>query len=73
MQAAVADAKVERDLAELRDIDAARKRIRNGKYGRCVDCGADIDLGRIQTQPDACRCLQCQLRAERVSESRIFA
>ena len=69
-QAVVADAEVERDLAELRDIQAARERIRNGTYGSCVDCGAEIDLGRIQAQPEACRCLQCQLRVERVSVAR---
>ena len=65
-QIVIDDAEVERDLAELREIQAARQRIQNGTYGSCVDCGDDIDPDRIQAQPQALRCLQCQLRAERV-------
>ena len=69
-QAMVADAEVERDLAELREIQAARERIRSGTYGSCVECGIDIDLERIEAHPQASRCLKCQLRAEQLSAAR---
>lgn len=65
-QIVIDDAEVDRDLAELREIQAARQRIQKGTYGSCVDCGADIEPDRIQAQPQASRCLQCQLRTERV-------
>jgi DnaK suppressor protein len=32
-------AEAERDMAELRDIAAARERLANGEFGRCIDCG----------------------------------
>lgn len=60
----VADAEVERDLAELRDIDAARQRIQDGGYGTCLDCGNDIDPRRLLAQPETLRCLACQALAE---------
>jgi DnaK suppressor protein len=69
-QAVVADAEVERELAELGEIRAARERIRNGTYGSCVECGTEIDLDRIGAHPQASRCLKCQLRAERASAAR---
>jgi RNA polymerase-binding transcription factor DksA len=60
----VADAEVERDLAELRDIGAARKRIVEGRYGSCLDCGSDIDPRRLLAQPQTLRCLACQAVVE---------
>ncbi len=62
---ATADAEVERDLAELRAIAFARERIADGCYGRCTDCGADIDPNRLLAQPTAARCIVCQTEAER--------
>ena len=58
-------AEVERDLAELREIAAARRRIADGRYGRCVDCDAEIDAARLLAQPTAVRCLACQAAGER--------
>jgi DnaK suppressor protein len=63
-QAAVADAEVERDLAELRDIDLALRRINDGSYGICNDCDKSIDPRRILAQPAALRCVECQAVAE---------
>ena len=63
--AVISDAEVERDLAELREIALARKRMAEGNYGRCADCGADIDPRRLLAQPTASRCTLCQAEAER--------
>jgi DnaK suppressor protein len=63
-QAAVADAEVELDLVELRDINLALHRIAGGTYGVCDDCDQAIDPRRVLAQPAALRCLQCQAVAE---------
>lgn len=60
----VADAEVERDLVELRDIGAALQRIQDGGYGICFDCGNEIDPRRLLAQPQTLRCLACQALAE---------
>jgi RNA polymerase-binding transcription factor DksA len=61
----VGEAEVTRDLAELRRLEAARKRIAEGSYGRCVDCGADIPVERLRAELDAERCIGCQQRHEK--------
>ncbi|MDD2420976.1 MAG: TraR/DksA C4-type zinc finger protein [Heliobacteriaceae bacterium] len=49
---------------QLADIDAARKRISEGVYGRCSDCGAKIDPERLAAKPTAELCLACQTGQE---------
>ena len=66
--AEVGNAEVERDLAELRQIALARQRIADGSYGRCVDCGVDIDPRRLLAQLAAARCIRCQAEAEAEAE-----
>ena len=58
-------AEVDRDLAELRQIDMALARVAQGTYGRCKTCGEDIDRARLRAQPSALRCLRCQAAHER--------
>lgn len=62
---AVRSAEELRDTAELRAIDAALRRIETGHYGICSDCGIDIPLARLQAQPSAERCIDCQEKHER--------
>jgi RNA polymerase-binding protein DksA len=57
-------AEVQRDVAELREVNAARARLAAGAYGVCTDCGADIALQRLEARPTAIRCTECQGRAE---------
>ncbi|MGZ5236510.1 MAG: TraR/DksA family transcriptional regulator [Caldimonas sp.] len=66
-QEMVDDAQVERDLAELQEIRLARQRIADDTFGLCIDCGADIGIGRLLAQPAASRCLTCQETAENAS------
>ena len=63
-QAAVADAEVERDFAELRDISLVLGAIADGSYGICNECGSAIDPRRLVAQPAALRCRECQVVAE---------
>lgn len=53
-----------RESAELDAIDAALKRIEDGVYGVCVDCGVDIPVARLHAAPETPRCLGCQDRRE---------
>jgi len=59
------EAELSRDLAELRDIEAARRRLADGAYGICVDCGVEIGYERLRAEPAAARCLECQARHEK--------
>lgn len=61
----VDQAELSRDLLELRALEAARKRLADGAYGICVDCGADIGFERLQAEPTAARCVECQQRHEK--------
>ena len=56
----------ERETAALRDIDAALRRIAEGTFGLCVDCGAEIPAARLHAAPTTLRCLACQQRHERL-------
>ncbi|HEX9184865.1 MAG TPA: TraR/DksA C4-type zinc finger protein [Burkholderiales bacterium] len=58
-------AEMNRDLAELRDLEAARLRLSAGTYGVCTDCGGDIGYERLRVNPAAQRCIACQTRFEK--------
>ena len=59
------EAETTRDLGELRALEAALKRVSDGAYGVCVDCGEDIPYERLRAQPSAERCVACQQRHEK--------
>jgi RNA polymerase-binding transcription factor DksA len=59
------NAEVTRDLEELRGLEAALRRIADGGFGLCADCGADIPLERLRVQPGAARCVPCQARHDK--------
>ncbi len=58
-------AEIDRDLQELRLIDAAFLRLSDGTYGRCDGCGSPIDFDRLRAAPFASRCFDCQSAFER--------
>jgi RNA polymerase-binding transcription factor DksA len=53
-------AEIDRDLEELRDVEAALGRIREQSYGVCVGCGGAVPFERLRAYPTAKRCLRCQ-------------
>ncbi len=57
-------AEIDRDLQELRDVEAALLRLRQGAYGECSDCNDPIALKRLEVNPAAQRCIKCQARYE---------
>ncbi len=57
-------------LDELRDVEAALRRIKLGRYGYCGDCGEPIPAERLQSIPTAGRCIACQDHHERTHAGR---
>jgi DnaK suppressor protein len=56
---------IDRQVNEIRDIDAARGRIEAGSYGVCIDCGTEIAFERLMAYPTAKRCFRCQTQREK--------
>lgn len=61
----VSGAETTRDIDELRALEAARRRLAEGSYGVCADCGGDIGYERLSAEPAATRCIDCQRRHEK--------
>lgn len=64
-QTGLRGARVERNATELTAVGRAIERLRDGSYGRCVDCDLEIDPGRLAVLPQAERCSYCQELFER--------
>ena len=47
-------------VEEVRDIEAALQRIADGTFGRCIDCGLEIEPDRLSAYPTCKRCQICQ-------------
>ena len=50
--------------ANLTNIEVALKKIEDGQYGKCMNCGNDIPLKRLQILPFAQYCMECQKNIE---------
>jgi DnaK suppressor protein len=47
----------------LRLVQAALRRVADGSYGECLECGETIATDRLEIQPEAALCVRCaQLR-----------
>jgi DnaK suppressor protein len=57
---AVEEAKSTHLLQELTQLAAARRRLQDHSYGRCIDCGDPIDLRRLVALPATPYCAACQ-------------
>lgn len=62
-------ADIDRDAQELRRIDGALRRLKDGTYGNCVDCGTVIPAPRLEAEPTALRCVTCQELYEKTHAS----
>jgi RNA polymerase-binding protein DksA len=58
-------AMIDRQVHEIRDIEAAFRRVKDGEYGVCIECGDDIGFTRLQAYPTAKRCIVCQEKREK--------
>jgi len=62
---------LERDFADIRLVDAALARIKNGTYGLCLRCDETISLNRLGVMPHAACCVNCQEVVEREGVSEV--
>ncbi|MGH1353392.1 MAG: TraR/DksA family transcriptional regulator [Methyloligellaceae bacterium] len=46
-------------LLEFRKIQSALRRIKNGTYGICIECGEEISTARLDIVPYAPKCRDC--------------
>jgi DnaK suppressor protein len=60
-------AEAQRDIEEWRGLRDALRRIEEGNYGVCTECGIDIPVARLRSQPLAVRCVVCQGRREKLA------
>lgn len=58
-QQAMAEAEARRRQADLSRIEAALRRIAEGEYGWCDECGEPIGEPRLAVDPMAVRCIAC--------------
>jgi len=52
------------EIRELKNIEAAMKRIQNRSYGVCEGCENNIQIQRLLAIPHAMHCIACQRAAE---------
>lgn len=55
----MAKAGQQRAELELKRIDAALKRIEDGSYGECLECGNAIAEARLKANPAVTLCIKC--------------
>jgi DnaK suppressor protein len=53
-------AEIDRELEELRDVEAALGRMQQGSYGVCATCAGEVPYERLAAYPTAKRCQRCQ-------------
>jgi DnaK suppressor protein len=54
-----------RETLYIKKIDEALRRIEEGNFGQCDDCGEDIELRRLEARPTATLCVFCKEEQER--------
>jgi DnaK suppressor protein len=52
----------------LNQIDTALRRLEDGNYGDCFECGDEIAEARLRALPFAARCRDCEERREAAHE-----
>lgn len=59
----------DRNIRLLQKIDDALKRIEEGNFGICDECGESIRIARLKARPVATLCIDCKERQERMEKS----
>ena len=65
LQRALAVCNLDREFTQLRDARAALRRIEDGSFGTCQECGEDIHPKRLAAVPWATFCIRCQEAVDR--------
>ena len=51
---------VDRQVNEMREVEATLKRLAELDFGDCMECGGEIGFERLMALPTAERCVRCQ-------------
>lgn len=51
---------MDRRVRTVKQVDLALRRLAEGAYGFCADCGVEIGVDRLRSLPFALRCRYCQ-------------
>jgi RNA polymerase-binding protein DksA len=51
---------VDRQVREMREVEATLKRLAELDFGDCIECGGEIGFERLMAYPTARRCIRCQ-------------
>lgn len=54
----------ERERILIRKIEHALRRLEDGTFGICEECGEEISEGRLQARPVATLCIKCKEQQE---------
>ena len=54
-----------REALYLKKVEEALRRIEEGTFGECEDCGEQIELKRLEARPTATLCVGCKEEQER--------
>jgi DnaK suppressor protein len=60
---------MKRDRNMTMKIQKALRKIDNGTFGICEECGEEIDLDRLKLRPIAELCIGCKKQQERMEKS----
>jgi len=54
-----------RETLYIKKLDEALRRIEEGTFGECDECGEDIEMRRLEARPTATLCVSCKEEQER--------
>lgn len=63
-QQSMASANRRASQLRLQQVESAQRRIEDGDYGDCLDCGEPVGFARLEARPESPFCLGCQSRRE---------
>lgn len=64
---------IQKGTHELEAVNRALERIIEGTYGKCLQCGCDIVLARLEAMPTTAFCVSCQSLKERISSREVVS
>lgn len=62
----------DRERKLIMKIDDALEALKNGEYGYCESCGAEIGLRRLEARPTATMCIDCKTLDE-IKEKQLYS
>lgn len=71
METAMRNRLKSRESLFLKKVDEALRRISDGSFGECQDCGDEIELKRLEARPTATLCVNCKEAEEHREASHI--